>query len=155
VQVYPQFVKDLDAVIKYSKSGSIYPVVLYGWGIGGTLALGVGYHDARVDYIIADAPNLTISNGNGPGNAQTLYPQKYEPLYTVNSPPAKTLKAVMFMVGENDPERSRVESLKSRWPRGIKIQLLPNVAGTNGFDVDASYYFDRISNFLDGFYHWN
>lgn len=152
VQAYPQFINDLNAVIKYCRAGSVYPVVLYGWGMGGTLAMGVGYHDNRVDYIIAEAPYLTINNATH--GASTVFPQKYQPLYTVNSPPAKTLKGLLFLLGDSDPNRSATEALKAKWPRGIKVEVLPGVNGDNGFDVDASYYFDRISSFLDGFYHW-
>ena len=60
--IYQQFATDLDATINYvKKTHAAFQIDVFGWGIGGGLAIGVGSNNLKVHRIVADAPYLTLA----------------------------------------------------------------------------------------------
>ena len=161
VYIYPQFVKDLEAVIKFSRRR--FPTVkfdLYGRGIGAGISIGVACNRNDIVKVIADAPFLKLQDIKQrymkyKGQEVIIpfgYNKKYEPYYAIEEPPT-ALKGILVIVGENDKVIGP-EDIK-KWQKEVKpakklveLYIVPGVDNAQTFEKDKDAYFNKIREFL-------
>lgn len=159
--IYPHFQDDLKAMIDYCRTQHVAIFHLYGWGIGAGLSLGIGYNRVEIQKIIADTPFLSMedletrfSSWDTPMEVPFAgYDKKYEPIYTLDSPPQKNVTNVMLIIGTNDL-LFKVEDMKMLQAKQkklvTKIYMVTNPDRLDNFLVDKAEYFAEIRAFIEG-----
>ncbi len=108
--VYPHFLKDMQAMFDFTRKHFSASFDVYGWGVGGGLALGVGFSRPEARRIIADTPFLSMedleerfSSWDEPMEVPFAgYDKRFEPKSAVGNAPGKHLELVQLIVGSND-----------------------------------------------------
>ncbi|MFT5780320.1 MAG: pimeloyl-ACP methyl ester carboxylesterase, partial [Crocinitomicaceae bacterium] len=108
--IYPHFIDDMESMIDYCRKQHVATFNIYGWGIGGGLALGVGWNRPESLQIIADTPFHSMEDleerfesWDTPMEVPFAgYDKKFEPIYAVDAGPAKNLTGVLLIIGSND-----------------------------------------------------
>lgn len=108
--IYPHFQDDVATMIDYCRTNHSATFHVYGWGIGGGLALGVGYGRPEIIKIISDSPFLSMedleerfSDWDEPMEVPFAgYEKRHEPLYALDNPPGKALQGIKLIIGSND-----------------------------------------------------
>jgi pimeloyl-ACP methyl ester carboxylesterase len=156
--IYPEFIEDVKAMLKFSRDYTTYPIVMYGWGIGAGLSLSVGYQDDKVGQIISDSPYLTLSGishhfrkHNIDLRMPTGFPAAFEPYNTFDNVPGKRLKHVLLIVPDHYGIYSLKDMtlLKDKRPTITEIAALPSSFWNDPYKDNPSFYFERIGKFLD------
>ncbi|HZF99615.1 MAG TPA: hypothetical protein VEY71_01370 [Chitinophagales bacterium] len=156
--IYPQFVKDLTAVIEHSrKYGTQFD--LYGIGIGAGLSVGVGANRTEVRRIIADGAYSTFEETKNrlkeKTGADVMMPLAYEkafmePKYALEEK-GSHLYGVMFIVGQNDeittPED--VKALSKLKSKITDVYVVPGAKNEANFSTNKNEYFNQIKKFLE------
>ena len=155
--IYPEFIKDMDAMIDYCDARSVYPITVYGWGMSGGMVLGRCYTDSRVSNIISDSPFLALKGTNrkpvadtSKGVATEDYPQKYEPFYAMHQQPGARMRGVL-LIGGKQYEQANAEFalLRSNHQSLVQVDIMPDASAGNGFEINPSYYLERMNKFLN------
>lgn len=159
--IYPHFQDDLLSVMDHVKKNFVATFSVYGWGIGGGLALGVGYSSPGVKKVIADTPFFSMEDletrfedmDNPMEVPFAGYEKRFEPGYALDGPPAsKHLKGVLLIVGSNDPVYSKEDMLtlynKQKKIVSKNIFVADNPDQKDNFKADKSEYFKAIREFL-------
>lgn len=156
--IYPHFQDDITAMIDYCKT-QFSEIVMYGWGIGAGLTLGVGYHAEGVTHIIADSPFLTLEDfeirmqeWDEPMEVSFAgYEKKHEPFYTLDIAPKNSLKKIMLIIGSNDV-LFKSEDMKTLADKQKKLFaptfIVENPDRIDNFKVDKAAYFKKIEEML-------
>ncbi len=162
VYIYPQFIKDLEAVIQFSRKR--FPTIkfdLYGIGIGAGISIGVAANRVEIVRVIADGPFLRLDDIRKKyptyKGQQVIIPfgynKRYEPYYALENP-KPTLKAILIIVGEKDPIVGPDEIkawLKNVKParRLVELYVVPGATNEQTRTTDQEAYFQRIRAFLE------
>lgn len=108
--LYPHFIDDVKTMFDYVRKAHVAVFDVYGWGIGGGLALGVGWGRPETRRIVADTPFLSMedletrfSPMDEPMEVPFAgYDKRHEPLYSLDTSPGKHLQRVVLIIGSND-----------------------------------------------------
>jgi pimeloyl-ACP methyl ester carboxylesterase len=108
--VYPHFQDDMASMIDHTRKTHSASFNIYGWGIGGGLALGVGFGRPEAKAIVADTPFFSMedleerfSSWDTPMEVPFAgYEKRFEPHSTLDGAPGKNLKKITLIVGSND-----------------------------------------------------
>ncbi len=158
--IYPQFQKDMEAMIDYCRKEYGNNIILYGWGIGAGLSLGVGWHRPEVKKIIADTPFLSMedlesrfSNWDEPMEIPFAgYEKRYEPIYALDSPSGDD-KRLLLIIGSNDIlfSSTDMKTLQKKAQKNIEkaIYVVENPDRKDNFKLDKVAYMTRIKTFID------
>ena len=154
--IYPQFIKDLNAVLDYlRKSRAITKFSLYGQNIGAGLSIGVGANRSETQKIIADGPWTSLEDMKSRIKAISgkdvvtpfTYDKLHEPIYAFDKYKGKS-KPMMVIVSEQDPliGPEEIKSIK-----GISTTYIVENSPTNSanYSSDKNTYFEKISKFLN------
>ena len=157
--IYPHFQDDFRAMIDYCRSKPISTFSVYGWGIGAGLALGISFNDPAVERIIADTPFLSMedleekfSDWDEPMEVPFAgYSKKYEPLYTLDTTPGRSLKGILIIMGSNDilyspDDMKRLASKQEKL--FASLYVVENPDRKDNFLVDKAAYFSQIKSFM-------
>jgi len=157
--IYPQFTKDFEAVTDYAKRTFPHKFYAYGWGMGGGLALGMGFQGKVYKKIIADAPfpslqdirkRLKENAGIEIEVPEIGYDKKYEPLYSLeNKTPA--CEGVLLMVGGADPVLGEAEmkEIQAKNKKLVKVQVIPNAKNSDSFESNKDSYVRDILAYIE------
>lgn len=157
--IYPQFTKDFEAITDYCKRTFPCKFYAYGWGMGGGLALGMGFQGRIYKKLIADAPfpSLQDIRKRMKDNAgieievpEIGYDKKYEPLYSLeNKTPA--CEGVLLMVGASDPviTEGEMKEIQSKNKKLVKIHVISNATNADSYDSDKDKYVRSILDFIE------
>ncbi len=161
VYVYPQFIKDLEAVIKFCrKEFGVVKYDLFGIGIGAGISIGVAANRVEVVKVIADGPFLKLEEirkryPTYKGQQVIIpfgYNKRYEPFYALEQP-KPTLKKILIIVGENDKIVGPADI--KQWLKEVKqarklveLHVVPGVTNDQTFEVDKEAYFKVVREFL-------
>jgi pimeloyl-ACP methyl ester carboxylesterase len=158
--IYPHFQDDMKAMIDYCRTQHVAAFYLYGWGIGGGLSLGVGYHRIEVLKIIADTPFLSMesletkfSSWDTPMEVPFAgYDKKHEPIYALDLAPGTKLTGVLLIIGSNDNlmQVADMKTLQAKQKKMVTIYTVENPDRIDNFLVDKAAYFKQISSFITG-----
>jgi len=153
--IYPQFIKDLNAVLDYlRKSRAITKFNLYGKHIGAGLSIGVGANRPETKKIIADGPWTSLeamksrikAKQDKDINVPFAFDKKHEPLYAFEKYKGPD-KPLLVIVSSQDPiiGPTEIKAIK-----GISSTYLVKNSPTNedNFSTDKNAYFETISKFL-------
>lgn len=157
--IYPQFTKDFEAVTDYAKRTFPHKFYAYGWGMGGGLALGVGFQGKVYRKIIADAPfpSLQDMRKRMKDNAgieievpEIGYDKKYEPLYSLENK-TPTVEGVLLMVGGADPVLGEPEmkEIQAKNKKLVKVQVIPSVKNTETYESNKDNYVRDILAYIE------
>ncbi len=157
--IYPHFQDDVIAMIDFCRKQFAPTFYMYGWGMGAGLSLGIGYNRPEVKRIIADTPFLSMehlemrfSSWDEPMEVPFAgYDKKYEPIYSLDLPPQKTLEKILLIIGNYDPllKLDDMKSLKKKQPEIIApIYEVTNPDRIDNFLVDKVGYTEAIKKFL-------
>jgi pimeloyl-ACP methyl ester carboxylesterase len=157
--IYPHFQNDMESMIDHCRREYGQTINLYGWGIGAGLALGIGWNRPEVSKIIADTPFLSMedleerfSNWDEPMEVPFAgYEKRFEPQYSLESDPSKTLSGVLLIIGSNDIlfTPGDMKTLKNLQPKFVNGPfVVENPDRKDNFQVDKAAYADAISSFL-------
>ncbi len=153
--IYPQFIKDLNAVLDYlRKSRAITKFDLYGQNIGAGLSIGVGAQRPETRKVIADGPWLALEDMQAKIKQKLgkeiivpfAFDKNYEPLYAFRKPKGK-LKGLMAIVSPNDPliTPTDIKQLKAVTQTYV-VKNSPS--NDKNFETDKNSYFEMIERFL-------
>jgi len=155
MQIYPHFQDDFKAMVDFTRKLS--PTFdAYGWGIGGGLALGVGWNRREIRKIIADTPFLSMEDlesrfapsGKNPSKVTAAgYKKANEPVHALAKPPAGT-KSVKILVGSKDAKykKADMQKIASKKSKNASVSV---IKGGDGKDNSkSSSYFTTIKTFL-------
>jgi pimeloyl-ACP methyl ester carboxylesterase len=153
--IYPQFITDLNAVLDYlRKTRAITKFDLFGIGVGGGLAMGVGANRPETKKIVADGPwpSLEMIKKKGEKLGKTInlpfgYDKNFEPVYALDKV-RNSIKGVMVVVSGQDPliGPGDVRMIKSVTETYV-VKNSPSNA--ENFSTDKNLYFDKVSKFLN------
>lgn len=158
--IYPHFQDDYETMLDYCRKTHVSTFHLYGWGIGGGLALGIGYNRPETRRIIADTPFLSMedleerfSDWDEPMEVPFAgYEKRFEPIYALEGTPAKNIEGIKIIIGSNDllfkPEDMEVFAKLQKKIVDKDIYVVENPDRKDNFRVDKSEYFRTISEFL-------
>lgn len=159
--LYPHFQDDVIAMIDHCRKSYVSTFHIYGWGMGAGLALGIGYNRPEIRSIIADTPFLSMedlekkfSTWDTPMEVPFAgYDKKYEPIYSFDLLPAKSLTKIMLIIADGD-KLMKVDDMKKLQAKQKKLvtgfYTVVGSDGTDNFTFDKVAYFAAISKFLKG-----
>jgi esterase/lipase len=155
---YGQFCDDFIAMIEHIKKTKVGSCYVYGWGIGGAIALGVGYHRKEVKGIAADAPFTSLiaiqkklkKNNIDVDIPDPGYEKIYEPIYALDSPPQQSLKKIYVTYGQADPVigETEMKELKAKQKAVLYLFPVPNVTNDETFSTDKDKYVQDICKYF-------
>ena len=156
IYIYPQFAADLNAVLDYlRKSRAITKFDLFGIGVGGGLALGVGANRTETRKIIADGPWISLEQIKKKikfvSNKDVIIPfgydKNYEPLYAIDKS-RPNIKGVMVIVSAQD---SLVNPNDVKQLRGVTetVVIKNSPSNAENFATDKNTYFLKVTKFLN------
>lgn len=156
----PTMAKDLEAVItEVKKMDAKQMITVYGIGIGGGLAIGVGSNNLKVKRAIADAPypdfetvkkrlmdEKQVDVMTPPGAEKTLF----EPKFAIQDK-GEHIEGYMLIVGANDKvvTEADMKALQALRKKNIDLYVVPGVENKDNFISNKNEYFTRIKAFLD------
>ena len=160
--IYPHFQDDTQSMIDFVRKKLGSKIDLYGWGIGGGLALGIGWSRPEVRRIVADTPFLSmedledrLSSWDEPMEVPFAgYKKGFEPIHTVMMAPGKQLQKVTLVVGSNDV-LMKVDDMKGLAKRNKKlidkqVFVVENPDRKDNFRIDKAGYAKRLTAALGG-----
>lgn len=160
--VYPHFIDDLETMIDHCRKEHVATFNLYGWGIGGGLALGVGYGRVEMNKIIADTPFLSMEDLEERFESWEKpmevpfkgFDKSNEPLTAVTASPGKNLQGVQLIIGNNDILYTSDEMVKLQKSSSKKINkdiyVVENPDRKDNFSVNEEAYSKVMLEFLKG-----
>ena len=161
--IYPHFQQDLEAVITYTRQQHRQVFDLYGFGVGGGLALGIGWNRTEIRRIIADTPFLSMedlesrfSSWDEPMEVPFAgYDKRYEPIYSFDSDPISMkgqTKKVKLIVGSNDRlfKSSDYTALFAKQKASVDktVLVVENPDRKDNFRIDKAGYSAAMLAFL-------
>ena len=158
--IYPHFQDDLETMIDHCRKEHVATFDMYGFGIGGGLALGIGYHRTEIRKIIADTPFLSMEDLESrfeeweePMEVPFAgYDKANEPQPAVTASPGKNLKGVKLIVGTNDIlfNTDDMKGLQKSAPKIIdkEIYVVENPDRKDNFELDKAAYAKVVLEFL-------
>jgi pimeloyl-ACP methyl ester carboxylesterase len=156
IYIYPQFITDLNAVLDYlRKSRAITKFDLFGIGVGGGLAMGVGANRPETRKIAADGPwpGLEIIKKKYKeklGKDVIIpfgYDKNFEPIYALDKT-RNSIRGVMVVVSGQD---QLIGPGEIRMIKSVTETYVVKNSPTNAenFSTDKNLYFDKVSKFLN------
>lgn len=154
--IYPQFITDLNSVLDYlRKTRAITKFDLFGIGVGGGLALGVGANRPETKKVVADGPwpglEIIKKKYKEKMNKDIIIPfgydKNFEPIYALDKV-RNSMKGVMIVVSGQDP---LITPGDVRMIKSVTETYIVKNAPTNAdnFSTDKNLYFDKVSKFLN------
>ncbi len=157
--IYPQFVKDITAVVDYTRKYYNTQFDMFGIGIGAGLSLSVGANRPEVRRIIADGTYSSFEQTKNKYKTvkgeDIMMPLAYdkmfmEPLYALASK-GEQLYGIYYIVGANETlcGQDDVKSLVKLKPKISDSYVVPNVANDATFTSNKNEYFNKIKKFIE------
>lgn len=159
--VYPHFLNDIQSMFDFCRKNISKTFSVYGWGMGASLSIGVGYRRTEIDKIIADTPFLSLEDLEYRFSLAKLgmeapfagYDKRFEPIYAVSEIPGKNLEGVLLIVGSNDVlfSETDLEAIAEESKlKKTEIHVVENQDRKDNFSVDKKKYKEKIISFLNG-----
>ncbi len=158
--IYAQFATDLNAMVDYVKKyHTTMSVNVYGWGIGGGLALGVSANNVKVYSVIADAPYITLEMIEKTYKEMTgqkiFMPLAFDKALVEpgNALPVKGdhLRGIMLICGANGDliKAADVQGLALHKKKITTVYTVPGVNNDQNFESNKDEYYKQVKAFLD------
>jgi hypothetical protein len=156
VYIYPEFIKDLNAVLDYlRKYNAITKFDLYGTGIGAGLSIGVGANRTETKKVIADGPWISLEATKKKIKEKYAkdviipfgYDKNHEPIYGMEKP--KSSMKLMVIIS---PKDEMIGPADIKGLKGISETYTVKNSNSNSenFSTDKNAYFEKITKFLKG-----
>jgi len=157
--IYPQFVKDITAVVDYTRKYHNTQFDMFGIGIGAGLSLSVGANRPEVRRIIADGTyssfEQTKNKYKSVKGEDIMMPLAYdkmfmEPLYALASK-GDQLYGIYYIVGATEDlcGQDDVKSLVKLKPKISDSYVVPAVKNDATFSSNKNEYFNKIKKFIE------
>ncbi len=157
--IYPQFVKDITAVVDYTRKYYNTQFDMFGIGIGAGLSLSVGANRPEVRRIIADGAyssfEQTKNKYKSVKGEEIMMPLAYdkilmEPLYALASK-GDQLYGILYIVGAQEDicGPDEVKTLIKLKPKISDSYVVPGVKNDATFSSNKNEYFNKIKKFID------
>lgn len=157
--IYPHFQDDVNTMIDFCRKNYVANFSIYGWGIGGGLAMGIGWNRSEITHIISDSPFLSMADleTNFEDWDQPMevpfagYKKKYEPIHALDNPFVGKTKKIMLIAGSNDIicEKEDLTRLKAKNKKVITdVIIIDNPDRKDNFRINKDNYMSRIKTFL-------
>lgn len=151
--VLPEFQEDIEAMLDHLAKRGKENLIIYGWGMGASLALGIGYGDPGTAFIIADTPYLSsedhakrLEKTESSIKVPSGMDIRNNPLEALRRPAKEMLKGILILVGSNDPlyklkDYKKIQKIQSALVSTAEIE---NPEAKDNFRVNKSAYFGQI-----------
>jgi predicted alpha/beta-fold hydrolase len=157
--IYPQFVKDITAVVDYTRKYYNTQFDMFGIGIGAGLSLSVGANRPEVRRIIADGTYSSFEQTKNKYKTvkgeDIMMPLAYdkmlmEPLYALASK-GDQLYGIMYIVGANEDicGNDEVKALVKLKPKISETYVVPGVKNEATFSSNKNEYFNKVKKFIE------
>lgn len=157
--IYPQFVKDITAVVDYTRKYYNTQFDMFGIGIGAGLSLSVGANRPEVRRIIADGTYSSFEQTKNKYKTvkgeDIMMPLAYdkmfmEPLYALASK-GDQLYGILYIVGANEDicGQDDVKALLKLKPKISESYVVPGVKNDATFSSNKNEYFNKVKKFID------
>lgn len=156
--VLPEFQQDIEAMLEHLARRGKENLVIYGWGMGASLALGIGYGDPGTAFIIADTPYLSTEDHikrlekiESTVQVPSGMDIRNNPLEALRRPAKELLKGILILVGSNDTfyklkDYKKLQKIQSQL---ISTAEIENPEGKDNFRVNKSAYFGQIEKAIN------
>ena len=155
---YPQFVKDITAVVEYTRKYYNTIFDMYGIGMGAGLSVSVGANRPEIRHIIADGTYVSFEAYRNKFKSVTgndvLMPLAYdktfmEPQYALVDKGSQ-LMGIMYIVGEKE-DIVTTDDVKAllKLNKNSVMYTVPDVKNDANFTTNKNEYFNQIKKFLD------
>ena len=159
--IYPHFQDDVQSMIDHCRKTYGPNFGIHGFGIGGGLALGIGWNRLEISHIIADTPFFSMEDleerfGSWDEPMEVPfagYEKRFEPMHALLSPPKKSLQGVKIIVGSNDilysiDDMKKLQGLLKEHKFTNKIYVIENPDRKDNFQRDVSGYVTAVSEVM-------
>lgn len=158
--IYAQFATDLNAMVDYVKKyHATMTCSIFGYGIGGGLALGVGANSVKVFSVIADAPYITLEKiektYKDMSGEKIFMPLAFDKALVepANALPVKGdhLRGILLICGANGDliKAADVASLADYKKKITTVYTVPGVNNDMNFESNKDEYYKQVKGFLD------
>ena len=158
--IYAQFATDLSAMVDYVKKyHATMTCYIFGYGIGGGLALGVGANSVKVFSVIADAPYITLEKIEKTHKEMTgekiFMPLAFDKALVEpgNALPVKGdhLRGILLICGANGDliKAEDVAALADYKKKTTSVYTVPGVNNDMNFESNKDEYYKQVKSFLD------
>lgn len=158
--IYAQFATDLNATVDFVKKYyATYSIDIFGKGIGGGLALGVGANNNKVYRVIADAPYTTLETIEkryaAAGGGKIFMPIAYDKalIEPINAFATKGdhLRGILLIVGANGDYSTPadIQSIADLKKKITVIYTVPGVNNDQNYMSNKDNYFNQVKAFYD------
>lgn len=159
IYLYSEFYRDFEAVYKYALKNYSKKIYLYGWGIGATISITMGYTKSHTYCIVADGAISKFEDLPGRfakiGSRMTLENEvttRYKDPYTILSEvPSSSFRSILFIIGSKNYlfNESDANALNNQVKDGYgEVYVMQNSRYTDCFKDSPAEYTRKISQFL-------
>ena len=159
IYLYSEFYKDFEAVYNYALKNFSKKIYLYGWGIGATISITMGYTKSHTYCIVADGaisrfedlPSRFAQIGSRMllGNEVT---NRYKDPYTIlNEVPSSNFRSILFIIGSKNYlfNEHDANALSSQVKDGnAEVYVMQNSRFSDSFKDSPAEYTRKVSQFL-------
>ena len=157
--IYNEFYQDFETVYDYAAENYGKRIYLYGWGIGATISITIGYTKSYTNTIIADGPISNYSDmpekfkkiGSRMSVDSDVISQQPEPFQVLSSTPTPSFRGILLIVGSHDYlfTKSDMEALEAQVKSDSKeVFVLENKGSRDNHKHNAHVYMRKIHGFL-------
>ncbi|MBC8045862.1 MAG: alpha/beta hydrolase [Fimbriimonadaceae bacterium] len=158
--IYAQFATDLNATVDFVKKYyATYSIDVFGKGIGGGLALGVGANSPKVYRVIADSPYTTLETVEKRYATKTggklFMPIAYDKalIEPINALTEKGdhLRGILLIVGANGEYSTPadIDAIAALKKKVTIIYTVPGVTNDQTYMSNKDVYFNTVKSFYD------
>ncbi|MEQ6119987.1 alpha/beta hydrolase [Reichenbachiella sp. MALMAid0571] len=157
--LYSEFYKDFETVYNYALKNHGKKIYLYGWGIGATISITIGYTRSHTYSIVADGaisrfvdlPQKFFKIGSRMSLDSEVSSRYKDPYTVLSETPSANFRGILFIIGsknylftEND-----ANELKSQVKNGMaEVFVMQNSRFADNFKDSPSDYTRKVSQFL-------
>jgi len=159
IYVYSEFYRDFEAVYIYAIKNLSKKIYLYGWGIGATISISMGYTESHTYCIVADGAISRFDDLPGKfakiGSRMSLGKEvtnRYKDPYTILSKtPSSNFRSILFIIGTKNylfNENDAIALSNQVKDGNGEVYVMQNSRYTDCFKDSPAEYTRKVSQFL-------
>lgn len=159
IYLYAGFYEDFEAVYNYAVENYGRKIYLYGWGIGATVSITIGYTKVNTFTIVADGPVSKFSDMperfSKIGSRMIIDPEVLasypDPSTVLGGTPPINFRGILLIVGSHDHlfTPSDMEGLKAQIDHNnVQVHVVNNKRSIDNYNLDPIMYSRKIGSFF-------
>lgn len=159
IYLYSEFYRDFEAVYDYATKKLSKKIYLYGWGIGATISISMGYTKSHTYCIVADGaisrfedlPSRFVQIGSRMSIGNEVTNRYKDPYTIVSESPSSNFRGILFIIGSKNYlfTESDANLLNNQVKNGNgEVFVMQNSRYTDCFKDSPAEYTRKVSQFL-------